>query len=323
MKYLQLLTTKFIARLLMLSLVSSVLLLTACGDSSDLNDNPQQSTIDLPDGKKLIFVDARSPEQYLYDTDTESKTNLNTDPNQNYYLANSAEIGHFLSWADDTDSDGQVNDEKIIMMNNSYTKGDVISSTDFLYLAHYHGADFAAHANEEFVTPSVGSRKYYALRRLNNYVVAQNDLFTEIDEALTADTTAGGQGLCQAFVDPYASANHGHSAGSTEVAATHYALTKSGRIYFYEETNGSLASSQDSFIELDGVANIEDCNKATITRTGEHGVLVFIAASQKLYLVDSHGADFHVHSTWDIADIMPMGFIADYMGAIGEGENDH
>jgi len=305
--------------------------LTACsGDASP--DNGETTAVDLPDGKTLVFIDANTPEHYSYDTTSDSYLNLNamaassSDTEvQNLAVTDAATIGSFLFWADDANADGVINGEKILLMKPSYIQyyADTIDHTKFNYLAHFHGTTLAAHASEEFDPSQAnweGSNKQLGLARLNSYVTEQQALFAEINIALLALTgTNAGQQLCQVYLDPHGGE---HDHGSSAEAQLHMALTQSGRMYFFTEQDHSLQLSQEAFVALSGVSAIADCAKVTITRASADGVLVFVADSQKLYLVDAHGEDYHQHSQWDLSSFMPTGFHADFMTAIGEGADD-
>jgi hypothetical protein len=103
----------------------------------------------------------------------------------------------------------------------------------------------------------------------------------------------------------------------------HFALTEIGRVYFFEEHEGVLEQTQ-GFVALDDVVSISDCNRTTIARVSDEGILIFIPDTQRLYLVDSHGADFHQHSTWAISLLMPEGMSADLLAVIGSSsDHDH
>lgn len=321
-------------------LIVSAALLTACGGSSSSSDeNPTGSSVNLPDGKNLVFIDASSPMHYRYNTTTEKATDINDEASksgetavQNLAVNDVSVIGSFFFWADDKDADGSIDDEKILLMKPGYQSGGTIDHTNMQYLAHFHGEELAAHAASEFDSAQAnweGSTKQAGLARLNSYVTKQKELFDEVDEAL--ETLAAGQTLCKAYIDPYAGAEHegeahAHVAAEAEEEehVVHIALTNTGRLYFMEEEEGALKLSQDTFVALTGVSSIDNCAKTEITRVNEHGVLIFVEASQKVYMVDTHGGDWHEHSNWDISQLMPSGFHADFMAALGAGsEDDH
>mgnify|MGYP001825346756 CR=1 FL=1 len=53
-------------------------------------------------------------------------------------------------------------------------------------------------------------------------------------------------------------------------------------------------------------------------------VLFFIPDTQLLYLVDAHGGDFHLHSTWPVSALLPENETTDLVALIGTGEDhDH
>jgi hypothetical protein len=163
------------------------------------------------------------------------------------------------------------------------------------------------------------------LERLNSFVTKQKALEEEIAEVIP-----DGEQLCRAYVDPYVEFELEQEAAAEEGteehahgALVHFALTESGRVYFFEEHEGALEQIQ-GFVSLDDVVTISDCNRTTIARVSEDGVIVFVPDTQLLYLVDSHGGDFHQHSTWATSLLMPEGVNADMIAIIGSGEeHDH
>ncbi len=324
-----------------LGLVSALTLalLTGCGGSSSSGsgggDNPETNDV-LPDGLTLSFVDASSPKYIAYNTTTETSVDLNDlaassgdSAVQKLAISDTSTIGFFYNWADFRMVDGvAATDMKYLLMKPSYTyqSGATIDSDQFVQLVHFHGEDLAAHSADEFANPEVGSAREAALIRLNDSVADQQTLENEVAPALPGDQT-----LCRAYVDPYLKFEHEneHEHEAAEVEhdhgdLIHFALTESGRMYFYKENASEELESAQPFVELDGVSSISDCSRTTIAHASDDGVLVFIPDVQKLYLVDNHGADYHQHSVWDLADILPAGFHADLMAAIGEGsEHDH
>jgi len=325
-------------------LVLGALLLSACGGESSNNndsDNNSQAGKDLlPSGKTLVVIDTSSPSHYQVTTDdNEVLTDLNETARQSsdsavqkLEISDGSNLGKFFIW-DDGD-----NGEKIVLLKSGMADDAEITHENLVYIAHYHDEDLAAHSPSEFDPATYGdnwegSGKQLGLARLNTAFSEQKTLFNEVEEALTAQ--ASEQALCRAFVGSHE--EHGEDEGHEEASATkaaaeeeereeaiHFALTKSGRLYLYEEENEELSSKQ-SFIALQGVSSISDCDKTAITAVNEETILVFIADTQKVYLVDSHdGADFHEHSNIDISELMPTGFNADLIAAIGEGdEHDH
>ena len=287
-----------------------IALLSGCGGGSS---DPHHETADiLPDGNWLIFIDASSPKLFSYDTNSESYLDLNaratssseTDE-QNLSVTDTSAIGSFLHWLDN-------GNDKILLMKPGYNRGESIDASKFLFLAHPHGNKLAAHASSEFENPAEGSKKQKGLARLNSYVTQQAELFTKVNAALQAE--APGETLCQAYVDL-------HEDASSPLM--HLALTQSGRVYDFSEVDGTLKASSSGFSELTGVSHIQDCAKSSIVRVNKDGVFIFVADTQKLYLIDRHGGDFHLHASWKISDFMPTGFHADFMTAISNADSEH
>ena len=323
-----------------LSLALSTSLLTGCGGGSN-NDEPNTPmSASLPAGLTITMVDSTGPYYYAYNTDSDELTDLNNLADssgdsaiQKLRISDVSTLGAFFDWPDfRMVNDAEKLDGKYLLMKPDYVSGTEISSEEFVQLVHFHSDDLAAHSADEFANPEEGSGKYLGLQRLNAHVTAQSELETEIEEVLPA-----GQTLCRAYVDPYLKfemeQEHAEEAEVEETteeehdhgALTHFALTESGRMYFYQEGENGLDSLQ-GFVALDEVTSIENCARTTIARTSEDGVLVFIPDTQKLYLVDSHGGDYHQHSTWNITDILPAGEHADMVAILGAGsahEHDH
>lgn len=336
----------FLKKTLLASFISSAFLLTACGGSDSNNDNnspdgtDQTMSADLPEGLTLTFVDASTPKYIRFDSSTDKTTDLNDvaaasgeSSIQKMAISDTSTIGSFFHWPDFKMKEGEaLLDGKYVLMKPDYVAGSAISSEDFVQLVHFHDTDLAAHSADEFANPEAGSAKEAGLMRLNNHVTAQAELVTEVTEFLAEAAT--GETFCQAYIDPYQKFEHDHEqeeqTADTEATQdephehaelVHFALTKSGRMYFAkeDETEEKLTALQP-FVTLEGVSTIDSCARVTIARTSEKGVLVFIPDTQKLYLVDSHGSDFHQHSTWNVSDFLPEGFRADLMAVIGEGE---
>lgn len=287
-----------------------IALLSGCGGGSS---DPHHETADiLPDGNWLIFIDASSPKLFSYDTNSESYLDLNAQAAasndtavQNLSVTDSASIGSFLHWLDN-------GNDKILLMKPGYNRGESIDASKFLFLAHPHGNKLAAHASSEFENPAEGSKKQKGLARLNSYVTQQAELFTKVNAALQAE--APGETLCQAYVDL-------HEDASSPLM--HLALTQSGKVYDFSEVDGTLKASSSGFSKLTGVSHIQDCAKSSIVRVNKDGVFIFVADTQKLYLIDRHGGDFHLHASWNISQFMPDGFRADFMTAVSNGKSVH
>ena len=295
-------------------------LFIGCGSSSSNNNNDNTdvnltSSLDLPDGKALIFFDNATSNQYLYDTTADTNTNMNTDANATYNMTD--QTGKLIRWDHETTSGV---DQKIVMINDDFNINEGnLTYNDFHYLGHFHEEDnvnvFASHSNSEF-DPTVSSdAKKATLVSLNTHLLEQEEIKQEIAQALPS-----GEELCNF----YAFEHEDHDANATEEhgASAHIALTKKGNIYVYEEdaTTG-LTESQSSF-SLDGVTNCEE-EKSSIIKNNDDGVLIFSAETQTLYLVDSHGEDFHQHSKWTGSKFLPTNFTPTQFAGIGESDEDH
>ena len=329
---------KYTSKLLFASLLcSQAFLFNGCGGSSsnDSSDS-EKHTLGLPEEIDLVMLNALTGAYYNFNSTTEIRTDLNElaaasqdSAVQNLLITDTSTIGHFFHWPDfRVANDAELMDMKYLLMVPDYTPGDPIDADQFVQLAHFHGDQLAAHDAEEFRDPEAGSNKAAALERLNSLVEQQQALEEEIAEVIPA-----GEQLCRAYVDPYLQfeleqeAEEGAEGEAGEAhdhgALVHFALTESGRVYFFEEHEGVLEQIQ-GFVALDDVVTITDCNRTTIARVSEDGVLVFVPDTQLLYLVDSHGADFHQHSTWPISLLVPEGVSVDLLAVIGSGaEHDH
>jgi len=317
--------------------------LGACSDSDDDDspdddhdhENGETSGIGLPGDLFLSVVNATDGGYYLFNTETEERLDLNEEAAassdtgvQNLMIDDVSMLGHFVHWPDFRVIDDEEHfDMKYVLMKPSYVPGSVIDSDQFIQLAHFHDDMLAAHAASEFANPEPGSNKAAGLERLNQHVAEQAELVEEIEEVMPE-----GEQLCRAYIDPYLLFEEGHEHDEEETATreddehehgelVHFALSDTGRMYFFHEEEAGLEQSQ-GFVKLDEVSTIADCTRTTIARTGPEGVLVFIPDTQRLYLVDAHGGDFHQHSTWSIAEILPEGAEAHMVAVIGAGEGD-
>jgi len=297
------------------ALILSTLLLTFSGCGSD-SDSSGGGSINLPDGKTMIFFDNESSRQYSYNTDTESFEDMNTKSHATYNMEN--KNGTLFTWFDKTSLDV---DQKIVMFSKDYNFADDgnITYEDFHYLGHFHEEDnvkhFAAHSNDEFNPDTSGDKKKAVLKRLNTTLAGREKIRAKLTEVLPER-----EGLCNFFVF-----KHEHKKSeddnATEEAAPHIALSKSGKVYVYKESNETLSLMQSVF-SLDGVTECTENNSA-ILKNSDHGVLIFSAQSQKLYLVDEHGMDFHQHATWNISKFLPSDFTPTSVAAISDEEHEH
>lgn len=304
----------------------TALLLVGCGSSNSTNANTNlniSSSLDLPNGKTLIFFDNESSKQYLYDTTKDTNTDMNAEANATYNMTD--KTGRLIVWNHETAAGI---DQKIVMLNDDFNINEGnLTYNDFHYLGHFHEEDnehvFAAHANSEF-DPTVSSdAKKAALVALNKHLLEQEEVKQEIAEALPS-----GEELCNFYVfaheehEEEEDADHNETAEAHEheEASAHIALTKSGKVYIYHEEEEGLHQEGAAFA-LDGVSSCEE-DKSSIIKSDDYGVYIFSAESQTLYLVDSHGEDFHQHSKWTGSKFLPEGFTPTQLAGISES-NEH
>lgn len=307
-------------------LCASALVLGGCGGDSN---NDDKST-GLPEGLSISLLNSATGAYYSFNSESDTRVDLNElarssqdSAIQKLEITDPSTVGHFFHWPDFREVDGEEKlDMKYVLMKPGYEDGSTIDSTQMVQLTHFHDDTLAAHSADEFANPAAGSGKEQGLIRLNNHVEEQSDLEGEIAEVMPAGTE-----LCRAFIDPYLAFEAEHKEHEEEEHGhgelVHYALDKTGRLYFFKEHEDGLKGMQ-GFVQLDDVTSIEDCSRTTISRASEDGVIVFVPDSQKLYLVDSHGGDFHQHSTWELSALLPENETADLVAIISNGEEtDH
>jgi hypothetical protein len=288
-------------------ILGAALVLSGCGSSSS---TPTEKP-DLPDGKTLIFFDHMSSAQYMYDASSEKATDMNID-GKNYNMT--GKNGKLVGW-----THGE--EDKIIMLNDDFdienfvnTDNTNVTSDDFHYLGHLHNDSFEAHSSSEF--KNAEGEELAALGSLSDHLREQEEIRTEIEGVLPI-----GEQLCNFFV--LGEEEHGDNEEGHAHDAPHIALTKSGEVYIYKDGEDGLVSAQPSFA-LSGVDSCEE-DKSSIVGYDEHGVLIFVAQTQTLYLVDSHdGADFHPHSSWKLSEFLPENFKPTQLAGLGEAdEHEH
>lgn len=98
---------------------------------------------------------------------------------------------------------------------------------------------------------------------------------------------------------------------------TTVAISIDGKVHIFDE---NLTKIQEN-IQLYGVT---ECKKeySSIFPAGEYGVYIYIYDTKILYLLDSHGSDFHQHSKIYVGDIFD--FVPTQVVGLGEGDHaDH
>lgn len=344
------------------SVVAASFGLGGCGSSSSSSDGSNDLPLSYAEGLKLTVVSAMDGAFYSYDTCTGELVDLNDDPDTNLINITGAPVpGHFLVAPvshEDHEGEEKAEDEhdeeelafKFLLMNNDdYQSGSEVTANDFSVLFQYHEehhdeegeaghdeheheAELEAYPASEYSGDSVDPERVEELEDLNEFVTEQAELSEEVEEALTVL----GKNLCRAYIDPYMAHEHEHEEDEAakaedehdhEEVLVHYALSTDGNMYFFEENEETeeLTSMQEIPVKLTGTTTIADCNTTSIGRINEEGVMVFVEDTQMLYLVDSHdGADFHLHSSVAVSDVLPAGVHANLIAITGEGgEHDH
>lgn len=296
---------------LLASLVGA-LLFTGCGSDSSSDENHDGDISKLSaEGKTFVFYNETTGSQYVVDPDHQLISSLDTNESSNFYMLGK-EAAKLTYWPDET-----TGDPKIVMLKKGFSIEDAnVTHQDFEYLGHFHGTDLAAHSSDEF-DPSVASAaKTATLARFSEHLREQAEIQAEIQEALSSE----GEELC----DFYVQGHHEEDTNTTQESAIHYVLTKSAKVLFYVDGDAGLEKLQGQLAVNLSAASSCEVDKSGITAS-HAGVFIFLESTQRLYLVDSHGLDYHEHSAWDLSEFMPSGFDASQMIGFGEddGEHDH
>jgi len=283
------------------------ILLTACG-GSDSEQEQANSVVDLKSAKKVLyFYGASSNDHYAFFTQTGEVENLNDD----FKIAmKSGEVGKLFVWVDDED--------KALMLKSDYDFSSDANATweDFYYLDHLGSDDTRhPHLNSDFDPNREGAqpndRPAQAMIRLNEYIKAQEELKQKLADVNNSQNSPilALEDICNFYT-----ALHEHDA---EDEKWHYVLGKNGVIYAYEEKDETI-----TFESSTPVLDSCEVGKSGLSLASE-GILVY--GNSRIYLVDSHGGDIHVHSNWGIDEILGDGKSIDMMVGIGEleHEDDH
>lgn len=326
----------------MASAAAAAIMMTGCGGGSSSSDDTQEPHEDvLPPGLTFIMFDNATGEQHSYDTEHDESEDMNVE-GENYDMT--GKNGKLVVWTHHMEADGEETEEqKVVMLNdveyNISNDDDNVTYDNIHYLGHYHDDGFAAHSADEFdpaveTNTTILAPKLAALNSLSGHLLEQEEIRDELEEALS-NVNATGE-LCN-FIVLGEHEEHDDEGDEEEEAeehgAPHIAVTTDGYVYVFEEheEDGTHELEQDGVhFLLDGVTNCTE-TMSDILQIEESGIAIFSAQTQKLYLVDKHddgesstyGTDFHVHSTVEINEIMPVEFTPTSVVAIGEGEHDH
>ena len=311
------------------------LFLTACGDGED---PLAQNELELESAKKALFFYGPVTNTHLaYDTEAEELIELNTykdDANNTNFALDNNESGWLFVWVDDLgDDNASTYEDKVVMFDADYSYADDGNATweDFYYIGHYHEHEdhdenetqeehaeheyeLAAHTNDEFNDTNVSSEAYLAIQRLNAYLAAQETLKESLRNAI-ASVENPSDDIC----NYYTLKHEGHEEDEGDVHEeeeheedTQFVLGTNGRLYVFHDDNGTFEFKDSTLISSSGCSPRE----SGVSPTSE-GVLVYLKQTATLYLVDSHGdARTHVHSSWDISDVVGDGNSIDMMVGI-------
>lgn len=285
------------------------LMLSACGDSDSGSDNNGIDIPDLESAKQfLYFYGDSTNDHYAYDVSTNTLEDLNED---NVTAMESTDSGRLFYFLDDQGDDNVSNDvDKVLMFRSTYSFSDDGNATweDFYYLDHLHDGERHPHANDEFDVTAGG--KYTSMIRLNEYLAEQeqlkNNLASSIADESIVGTSQASESLCDFYTVTHADEGETH----------HFALGTNGKLYTFDDSTTNfkdvtLVSSAGCEVGRSGMVAAED------------GVLVYLDSTSRIYLVDSHDDGVsHVHSDWDVSEVIGDGHGVDMMVGIGSLENE-
>lgn len=288
---------------------SAALILTGCGGGGS-SGGSSGSVAQLPEGKTLAFYNSQTGAQMVFDTTESKSVSLDENASSPLYMKDK-EQGRLVYWPDEATGDA-----KLIMFKAAYDfeRDGNVSFEDFIYLGHFHGTELAAHAASEFDPAVASAIKLATLDRLSAYLQEQSEIKEEIEAAMLAQN----EELCTFYVP-----QHAHEENATEAhKPLHFAISKSAKLYILEEGEAGLVPLQGQVVVALEGATTCNADESGITGYGEEGILLFLAQTQTLYLVDSHGLDYHQHSRWKLEEFLPKGFSAMQMAGLGEGGHD-
>lgn len=276
---------------------------SGCGSSSDGEAEEQQASYpELESAKKLLtFYGATSNDHYAFDVETNTLTNLN-DNNKTAML--SGEEGRLFVFRDDKgDNNNSTFEDKVVMFKADYSFTDHNATwEDFYYLNHLSNGAMHPHDSVEFNSTDETSGKYKAMVRLNTYIQAQESLKNELSTLVAQKSTS----LCD-----FASIKH-------EDETHYFVMGVNGYVYTYDN-NGTDTEFKDATLVSSAGCEVGQSGMSA----AEDGVLIYLKSTTKLYLVDSHEDGVsHVHSSWNLSELLPAGKNIDMMVGIVDLEAD-
>lgn len=283
--------------------LSLALMMSACGSDDNSNDNDDLAAVDLESAKQIVYFYSDSTnEHYALDVTSNTLENLNDD---NVTKMSSSDKGRLFYFRDNTTGDTNASNDvdKVLMFKStySYASDGNITWENFHYLDHLHEGGRHPHANSEFNVTAGG--KYTSMIRLNEYLAEQEQLKSDLAASIADESIVGVSQSASALCDFY-TVYH-------EDEKHYFALGINGKIYTFDDNTTNfkdvtLVSSAGCEVGKSGIVAAED------------GVLVYLGSTAKLYLVDSHDDGVsHVHSEWELSDVIGTGHSIDMMVGIG------
>lgn len=302
------------------ALLAATLIFSGCGESENAAESGFQ--VSSPESAKQVLYTYGSATNDHYALFTDSGTILDRNDNNvtTLELNTSEERRLFVFRDPGTDNNESTNTDKVLMFKMDPLALDRnVTYEDFYYLDHIEGPDaLHAHAAIEFNETNTSSPEYLAMVRLNEFIAEQRELKANLESNLTAIDS--GATLCNF----YTVEEHHEEDGHEHEEIFHYVLDATGVLYKFEDDNGSISiatygDNNDSQIEGVSTNGICSAEKSGMSKAAE-GVLVLLGGDeQKLFLVDAHGdAKMHVHSTWDVGEVIGNGVSLDMMVGMGD-----
>ncbi len=290
------------------TLAALTLMLSACGGGDSEEEQQTAGVPDLESAKKVLYVyGASSNDHYAYFVESGRVENLNDD---NVTELQSSETGRLFYFRDNTTSDTNASNDvdKVIMFKSTYSFSNDGNATweDFYYLDHLSGDERHPHDNDEFNVTS-GS-KFNAMNRLNQYLADQEQLKNALEASISNESIVGS------------------GQAATEICDFYTVHHEDEKHYFALGTNGKLYTFDNNTTDFQDATTITtagcEVGKSGIVAAQE-GVLVYLGSTSKIYLLDSHDEGVtHVHSSWDLSEVLSGGKSIDMMVGIGALESE-
>ena len=279
---------------LALSAVFSAGLLTGCLDSSSHKDDHH----DHDHAAEQILIFANQTNLYGYDLEQEATIDLSS---LNPTAGN--QISGLIYW--EREHGDHHHFRAIILKDSGYTRYSALSDNDISSIVEYKDG-----AVVDMYQTRNDADKQTVRDRVNEYIDQKQAWKTKLEPVVGANDLCNFKVAEQDYKD--------------EELTVYFALTKEGKVKFYKEVNDVLESLQSQVTLDSAITSITDCSKTSIVAESEEGILVWVADTQKVYRVDSHEANYHLHGTpKTITNLLGTGINVDYMISIAKDDHDH